>query len=112
MPFTRSAILVFHLFIKFQSEMPSRVPVRAALRCRMLPRYVLLDYGPYVLRRMALHRLPLHARSLAYPDIHCQLHSPGTARLFQRVRRTSGTETTTQVLANKRLRIRRSLYYD
>lgn len=65
------------------------------------PGSVLLDNRPSLLRRLALHRLPVHARSLAHPQFHRQLHLARSLRVLQRFRRETRTETPAEVLAQQ-----------
>lgn len=87
--------------ISFQSKMPPRLSPWRPMRRRMYARAVLLDHGPPILRRLAIHRLPLHARCLAHTDLYIQLHSSSTVRLHQRSRRKTRAKATTEILAEK-----------
>lgn len=108
----RTALLIYSLFCIFQSKVLARVSSRSALHRRNIASNLLLDYGPDVLRRMAVHRLPVHARRVARPHFHLQLHCRRALSLLQRHRRESRTETAAQVLASKRFRIRNSIHND
>lgn len=81
--------------------MRSCVPSRTTVCRYLLPRNVLLDYRPCVLRCLALYQLPLHARNLACTNIHRQLYSTRAFRVFQCLRGKARTKTSIEILAEK-----------
>lgn len=70
----------------FQGEMRTSVPSGYKVRVSLVASCGLLGPRPHVLRRLALDRLSLHARCMAYIDFHSKLYGLGVVCLFPRDR--------------------------